>query len=285
MGDLPALDGFVAGELDQTPSEAARILSDEILRRHGDAVAAVVFYGSCLRGQTREGVLDFYALVDSYRAAYGSRLLAGLNALLPPNVFFVELESPIGTLRSKVAVISSGDFLRATSPDARRASIWARFCQPAVLVYARDAEARATVVAAASGSITTALLQGIALLQGEGETRFDWEALWQNTLAETYAAEMRPESPETIRSVYAAAPARFESAARARLDALAARGALRWRAHGDGAVVEIPAARRRQLARSWRRRRPLRKALHLLGLLKSAATFGDWLPYVLWKLE
>jgi hypothetical protein len=23
----------------------------------------------------------------------------------------------------------------------------------------------------------------------------------------------------------------------------------------------------------------------MIGLLKSAATFGDWLPYVLWKLE
>ena len=65
---------------------------------------AVIFYGSCLRKRTDEGVLDFYALVDDYRAAYRSRYLRTVNAALPPNVFFLEFESPIGTLRSKSAV-------------------------------------------------------------------------------------------------------------------------------------------------------------------------------------
>ena len=32
-------------------------------------------------------------------------------------------------------------------------------------------------------------------------------------------------------------------------------------------------------------RRPVAKALACLGLVKTAATFGDWVPYVLWKLE
>jgi len=40
--------------------------------------------------------------------------------------------------------------------------------------------------------------------------------------------------------------------------------------------------RARRLAR-WRR--PLAKSVATLQLLKSAATFGDWLPYALWKLE
>jgi len=29
----------------------------------------------------------------------------------------------------------------------------------------------------------------------------------------------------------------------------------------------------------------LAKLVYFVQLLKSAATFGDWLPYVLWKLE
>ena len=82
---------LIGAEIGRPAPPAAVVLADEIRRRHGDATAAVVFYGSCLRRQTNEGVLDFYALVDSYRAAYASRLLAVANALLPPNVFYIEM--------------------------------------------------------------------------------------------------------------------------------------------------------------------------------------------------
>ena len=67
-------------------------------------------------------VLDFYAVVDSYRAVYDSRVLAALNALLPPNVFYLEIDSPLGVLRAKVAVMSSRDFERATAGTALRPS-------------------------------------------------------------------------------------------------------------------------------------------------------------------
>ena len=51
----------IAEELGREAPSAARCLSDAIVARHGDAVSAVLFYGSCLRKQTHEGVLDFYA--------------------------------------------------------------------------------------------------------------------------------------------------------------------------------------------------------------------------------
>jgi len=280
------LHALVAGELGQPAPEAARRLSEEIRRRHGASLAAVVFYGSCLRKQTHEGVLDFYALVDSYREAYDSRLLAAVNAVLPPNVFYLEIESPLGTLRSKYALVSTRDFERATAPEALRPSIWARFCQPSVLVYARDEAARQAVAEAATRSIVTAVAQGLSLLPGEADTfSIQLDDFWQNTLRETYAAEMRPESPETIRSVYLAGPERFDRAARAGLDVLMERGWLRWRDEGDRVFVELAAAARRRSARAWRRRRPVRKVVYLVSLLKTAMTFGDWLPYALWKLE
>jgi hypothetical protein len=282
----PDLEELVANELSRPAPESARRLADEIRRRHGTAVAAVVFYGSCLRKRTHDGVLDFYVLVDSYREAYRSRVLTWANALLPPNVFYLEIESPLGTLRSKYAVVSTRDFESATAPTALRPGIWARFCQPAALVYARDEAARQTCVGAAAASVITALQQGLPLLPAEGETlRFRFDEFWQHTLRETYAAEMRPEAAETIRSVYLAGPERFDRAARIGLDALAERGWLRWRDEGDLAVATLPAARRRRAARGWKLRKPLRKTLYMISLLKSTATFGDWLPYVLWKLE
>ena len=36
---------------------------------------------------------------------------------------------------------------------------------------------------------------------------------------------------------------------------------------------------------AWRVRRPLAKLVYAAQLFKTATTFGDWLPYVLWKLE
>jgi hypothetical protein len=284
--EATGLDALVTSELSQPAPDSAGLLADEIRRRHGAAVAAVIFYGSCLRQRTDEGVLDFYVIVDCYRAAYRSRYLQAVNAALPPNVFFLELESPIGTLRSKYAVMSTSDFQRAVSPDAPRSGIWARFCQPARVVWARDDTARRSVAAAAAASITTALEVGIPLLPGESDVvEFGIEDFWQNTLAETYAAEMRPESPDTIRNVYLAAPTRFERAARDGLEVLAAAGRLEIAWVGERAQVTLAAGRRHAATRSWQRRKRGRKLVYLVSLLKSATTFGDWLPYVLWKLE
>jgi hypothetical protein len=51
---------------------------------------------------------------------------------------------------------------------------------------------------------------------------------------------------------------------------------------GDGYLVsDAPGL----LGRPRRARRLVAKAAGLAQLLKSALTFGDWVPYALWKLE
>jgi hypothetical protein len=47
----------------------------------------------------------------------------------------------------------------------------------------------------------------------------------------------------------------------------------------------MPADRRRRLRRGWTVRRFLGKPLAAVRLVKSMLTFGDWVPYALWKLE
>ena len=117
MEAAATLSHRIAEELDCPAPAAARFLTDAILERHGDTVAAVLFYGSCLREDTHEGVLDFYVLVDSYRDAYPSRYLRVVNALVPPNVFFLSRDSELGTLRCKYAVISLADFERGVGAE------------------------------------------------------------------------------------------------------------------------------------------------------------------------
>ncbi len=278
----PDLEELVRAELLQPAPTAAAQLADEILRRHGGAVAAILFYGSCLRKRTSEGVLDFYVLVDAYRDAYRSRLLALANAALPPNVFYLEIQSDLGPLRCKYAVVSLRDFARGARPGGLRSGIWARFCQPALAVFARDAAAREAVVTAIAEASITAVARALyALPVDAGSTRFAPAALWQRVLRETYSAELRPEAPSTIQSIYEADPERYERVTRAVLARLGAtpRGA------GAGIEVILPPGGKAWARRGWSRLRALAKLAYLLQLLKSAATFGDWLPYVLWKLE
>jgi hypothetical protein len=304
----PDLEELVRAELLQPAPAAATQLTDEILRRHGSAVAAVLFYGSCLRRRTSEGVLDFYVLVDTYRDAYRSRLLAWANAALPPNVFYLEIESELGPLRCKYAVVSLTDFERGAKPGGLRSGIWARFCQPALAVHLRDATAREAVVAAVVESTVTAVARTLYELptkalyelptksgssreigpthengptQENGSTRFTTAALWQQVLRGTYSAELRPEAPATIRSLYEADPERYDRAARGVLARMGAEVRV------EGAEIEaiLPTDSKAWTRRGWSRLRVLAKLVYFVQLIKSAATFGDWLPYVLWKLE
>jgi hypothetical protein len=279
--DLAAL---VGAELRRAAPPEAALLAESVRARHGAATAAVLFYGSCLRrGTTAEGVLDFYALVDSYRAAYASRLLALANALLPPNVFYLEAEQGGERLRAKVAVVSLADFARGAAGHGLRTGIWARFCQPALAVHVRDARACEALVAALVEAQLTAVRRVAPLLPG-GE-RISYEGLWRRIFRETYAGEMRPEADAEIERLYAAHPTRYDRAAANALRELAERSPQRLRVELEEGGFKLWLVSARGARLGWRLRRPLAKAAYAAQLLKTAFTFGDWLPYALWKLE
>jgi len=284
--DHPELRRLAADQLFRTPPEAAARVAAEIRDRHGEAVAAVLFYGSCLRRATAEGVLDFYALVDDYASAYASRLPAWLNAAFPPNVYYIECETPLGVLRAKYAVVSVRRFARAAGVHSVRSGTWARFCQPASAVWTRDAAAREAVVTSVARSVRTAAQRILPLLPDEnGVQRFTARAFWRALFRETYAAEMRPESEEMIGSLYDAAPDHYAGMLSAGLASLADDDWLRVQREGELLVVTHAAGRLRRARWARRLRRPAAKLLAVAQLLKSAFTFGDWLPYALWKLE
>jgi len=280
------LSHLIGEEITRPAPSAVDAFTAEIRRRHGNAIAAILFYGSCLRKNTVEGVLDFYVLVDSYRAAYASPLLTLLNTALPPNVFYLEVQTGRQTLRAKYAVISRADFQHAASLRSVHAIIWGRFCQPFLLAYARDEQARTTVIQAATEAVFTLVARTIALLlSGHDAWEFQPASLWQRGFQETYRSELRTESPATVLSLYEAAPERYNQLAGEALSVLEQRGLLRLSQAGRQPVVTMEAQTQRRLRNSWRWRLPLAKTLYALRLLKSAFTFGDWLPYVLWKLH
>ncbi len=281
-----ALEAIFRAELGGPVLAGAQRLAAEIRARHGDAVIAVLFYGSCLRRGTPEGVLDFYAIVSSYRAAYPAALPAWLGRALPPNVHYVELREE--DLRAKYALISLADFARNASPASLDCRVWSRFCQPARIAWARDDATREALVRATASAATTMAERLLAWTPGEARERaVEPRTAWARAFHETYRAELRSEQPASIDAIAEADPARYAAVLRAALAALEERGAcelLGEDASGAVRVRQAPAALARA-RRSWRVRRVVAKSLAIAGLLKTAFTFQGWLAYVVWKVE
>ena len=279
------LEAIFAAELAGEVLPGARRMAEAIRAEHGAPVVALLFYGSCLRRGTSEGVLDFYAIVDGYRAVYRSPVPALLGALLPPNVHYLELTGE--NLRAKYALISLADFARSATPARLDCRIWSRFCQPARLVWVRDAAARAALVSACAGAASTLATRLLAWLPGDARERtFSTRDAWALAFRETYGAELRSEQPASIDAIAAADPGRYQRVLAGAFAVLAERGECELLgASGDELRIALDRAALGRARRAWRLRRPLTKLLAVCGLLKTPVTFHGWLPYALWKLE
>ena len=129
-------------------AEAARAL-------HGESVRAVLLYGSSLRtGNVHDGLADLYLLVDDYRSAFNGRILAFLNNLLPPNVFYLEVPFQGRVLRAKYAVLTVADFRKGTARWFH-SYLWGRFAQKTALIYSRDEFAARQVHEALAAAVMT----------------------------------------------------------------------------------------------------------------------------------
>lgn len=268
---------FLAAEMAQPVNRDVELLTEHLARKPG--VVAVLFYGSGLWSAAgRDTVYDFYLLVEHMADFVGGRgwkALAG--ALLPPNVYYFELPTPRGVLRSKFAVLRGDQFAAAARGGAFTPHIWARFSQPCRLVAVRDEGVRAAVVAALADAVVTFHERTLPLCGPVAVPEF-----WAAGLASTYASELRSESGERGRAITGAAPEAF--AARTRL-ALPLCGAGARLAAAGRVTSELPPAVRAAHVRRLARRRPWMKLVVLARLIKAAFTFEGAMDYARYKIE
>lgn len=247
-----SLRAHVAAELRQPVLAEARSFAEALAKRPG--VLAVLFYGSCLQRESVEGMLDFYVLTDGSPGAYGeSRAIAALGRALPPNVY---PENHDG-LKAKAAVLSLPAFrarMRASRIDT---TFWARFCQPAALIWAKDDAVREEVEGAISDAICAAAAWAERLAEGA-----QGEEAWRRLFARTYKVEIRVEGPGRAGRIVDAAPARYETL---------------WRL--------TQGKRAGAAGRIWFLRWLLGKPLHISRLLKASLTFTGGPAYLLWKIR
>ncbi len=257
-------------------------LLDDIEGRHPGALA-ILLYGSCLRDGRLEGVPDFLLVVADYTRAYAKATLRAANRWCPPNVFaLIAEDGESGPLRAKYAVLSLDDLHRATATNRAHCFVWARLCQPVALLRARDDEVRDALARCAATSVEA--MMTVALPRAvDADTPVDASAatLWETGLRETYRAEWRFETTTRSAEIVAGDADYYGLAASAAIARLETRGALRR----EGATLRLDPAWARRERWRWALRRPLGKAAAALRLLKSAFTFGDWVPYALWKME
>ncbi len=281
-GEPEQLFDVIVAEIAQPASAATKALARELCARYGKAVQAILFYGSCFRGGDEDsGILDLYVVVDSYAGVYSSRKLALLNALLPPNVFYLEVPLDGRVIRTKYAVISLADFSYGTSERCFQAYFWGRFAQPCGLVYARDSKAVASVAHALAEAVRTFMTRSIPQLA----PIFEAEALWKWGLAESYRTELRPEASEAVLRLVEAAPERYRRVTAAAIFGLAFPVGMCHDGEGLRYLAQVPSQVRWRSRQAWRLRRVQGKLLNIVRLMKAVFTFDGAVDYVLWKIE
>lgn len=270
------LEAQLAAEARRPVNEDVQRLTRELTRNPG--ARAVLFYGAGLWDEAGAGTLhDFYVVVDRYRDWAPSRLAAAGGNWLPPNVYYLEHGAGPATVRCKYAVIRLAQFEAAARGGSFTPHIWARFCQPARIVFARDAATTARLIRAFADAVVTFHERTLPLA---GVTSI--ESFWETGLRATYASEIRSERADRAGRLVAANRAAFCERTRWALALCRPRA---WLTPAGTIDSELSARRRR-----WGRvavgiKRPLQKIVPLGRLIKAGFTFRGGLDYLRWKVE
>lgn len=265
----------------EAAADALATLAAHLRHRHGSAVNAVLFYGSCLRNQNPfDGIVDLYLIADSYTAVYPSKFRAFINWLLPPNVFYEELEVGERVLRVKYNVLSSSDLRRGLSGRWLHSYLWGRFCQPVEILWSRGESTTKNIEDCLRQSVKTFLDRVLPKAAPSG-TVMD---LWVHGLRLSYSAELRSEGPVRAQTLVDYAPDHYIAVSKTAAPTL--RYPLLITGAGDTAryTVEIPAWSRQISRWGWVARRAHGKMLSVARLFKSLFTFEGGLDYAAWKL-
>ncbi|WP_374470508.1 hypothetical protein [Phenylobacterium sp.] len=269
---MSGLDARVARELAATTPAAVDEFAEALARVPG--AQAVLYYGSTLRTGDLSGLLDFYVLTDG---PHRTGLRGAVERRLWPEVSYREVETSAGVLRGKVATLPLATFRRAAEGATLDTTIWARFVQPAALVWRRDAATEGEVRAAVRAAVTTASAYAAALGPAQGPPLAFWRALFR----QTYKAEFRVEDAGRADELLKVAPDRWAALLE---PAWTAQG-LPFERTGDELRPRMDPASRAELERRWRARRRAGRPLNLARIAKAAFTFDGAARYAAWKIE
>ena len=257
----------------------------EIRQKHGDALLAILVYGSWLRGK-RDTMLDFYVLVEDYHTL-DSAWQGWMCKLLPPNVYHIhhktddpDARGPKSNnheKRAKYALLTLEHFCSAMKGDFH-SYFWARFAQPCEILYARDETTRVVLNDAFKSASATFIRRVLPAM----EDQFSSNELWTRGLALTYQCELRTESSNRGESIYEFDPAYYDGVT----SSFARENSALIISETRNSYFNASSNSARKFSSfNWWLRRVQGKLLSVLRLFKAAFTFNEPLEYLLWKIE
>jgi len=272
------LESLVAVEMATPAPDVVVGLAAQLAGRAPGRVAAVLYYGSALRDEALDGILDFYVLLDRAGAWPEPLAVSLAGRWLPPNVGYLEADVHGRALRAKYAVMTLKQFRRGMRIGSMDTTLWARFSQPCVCVWSRDAAARDTATDIVASAVVTASAYAAALGPKHGVPLDYWRALY----TATYAAELRVERKSRGDDLVTRHAERFD----AMLPLAWTRAGIDFAAPAAGEInLQLKPLRRGELLRRWSLRKRFGRWLNAMRLVKAAFTFDNATDYVAWKVE
>lgn len=270
--------------------EPARAFSRGLVRVGGDAVVAVLLYGSQLH-RSSPGVhsaWDLVVVVDRYPPFHRAMKAAGhhrrpewmmnlLGRVLPPYVTDFSPEEAEGAI-AKCLILSEAQFLKALSPGARDHFLKGRLVQHVEVVWSASPAQERRI----EGALEGARRDVVRWAGPSVKEPFDARSLTRTMLVVSFAGEIRPESRERVKEVWESQDQWLEETYAGVLAGAAV----------DGVLVRDPSGRYRMSQRPGRMARLRLGAYFFWSKVRVTArwgkhilTFNDWLTYIQRKAE
>ncbi len=267
-------DTLILAEPSREENELQLVVS-KLEERFGDKIIAVLLYGSYLRG-ARDTLIDFYVIVDNYKKLFDSDLESVGALMMPPNVYYLDVNTGDTIVRAKYSVISAGKLLKQVG--SFHPYFWARMVQPSRLVLLRERSDQKMIVDIVGRAAETFIKRIIPMVPGI----YNPDLFWNTGFSLTYKAELRAESSSKISSIFSYDPQYYS-----KILALVMETG-RFAINRTADELRYTSNRKKRSLRAsvfWVWTIFFGKALSLVRLVKGALTFEDAVDYILWKIE
>ena len=281
------------------PVSAATELVEALVKIGGGAVRSILLYGSHMLGANpdRHSAVDFVVIVDEYRPFYAALnaagelhrptwLLSTTASVLPPNVIAFAPEHVHDGI-AKCIIVSRAHLERALGPNPPDHFLLGRLVQRVGPIYnatPSDAEWVDGLLASARDGV-------LRWLEPYLDGPVDAEGLGRRMLEVCYRGELRPESRQRADRIFEAQAGHFRKHFAPVLMHGVEQGLLveliDEQGEHSGALPRYELARPASPAarRKWRWHFRKSKVRATARWFKYMATFANWLPYVVRKVE
>ena len=277
----------------------ARELAEALVAVSAGSIRSILLYGSHMLGANpdRHSAVDFVVIVDDYKAFYAALneagelhrptwLLSMMAGFLPPNAIAFAPDDARNGL-AKCVIVSGAHLERALGPSPPDHFLLGRLVQKVGPVYSatpNDAEWVEQQLAAARAGV-------LEWMEPYLDGPVDAERLGRRMLELCYGGELRPESRQRSHRIFESQAGHFREHLGPVLERGVEQGVLVESIDGDGGhagaltTYELVRPASAATRRKWRRHFRKSKVRATARWFKHMATFANWLPYIVRKVE